>query len=534
DGVDGKSAFDIWKEVTNNPTATEQEYLAGLKGDKGADGVAGVTTAGKGIILSGEGTADKPYLISADPIEPWQVQGGVDKAEVNTQHIYQDGNVAIGKQQGVNGVTLDVQGSIRGGVRPDSEVVGANSFAVGEGTIASGTNSSAFGKNTLAASDNTFVIGNGSQVLKPGSFALGIQNVVNAQKSFALGAQSSIGDKSESSFALGIENKIVDGARLSYVLGRENTIRKVGGMALGANNEITGYYGLALGQSNIVDFHSYVLGEFNKSPSSENYIIGTNNTAEGSNSTIIGKRNTSLNHNSSILGQWNISGSFGETVLGIANAVTNGSVSDNQQNPKSTIFQLGIGRTKNVPSEGVVIDYRKNAITVLRDGFTGIGIDGVEESAKPTQMLDIGKGNVRVRDLVTSSGKITDKIVVADSEGVLKTVTSTMPKVFYMPPVMFDTVSIEPNTVLTRNLYDEYKAIFGGTFTGTTEASIMVKSNIQASIPTYNVDELDFFIPYYDPEIFEIISLSETGELKYKVKKVVPYGAFMTIVFVVK
>ncbi|MFM9402383.1 hypothetical protein ACKLNQ_10615, partial [Myroides odoratimimus] len=41
DGVDGKSAFDIWKEVTNNPTATEQEYLSGLKGDKGADGVDG-------------------------------------------------------------------------------------------------------------------------------------------------------------------------------------------------------------------------------------------------------------------------------------------------------------------------------------------------------------------------------------------------------------------------------------------------------------------------------------------------------------
>src|SRR5699024_2434546 len=63
-----------------------------------------------------------------------------------------------------------------------------------------------------------------------------------------------------------------------------------------------------------------------------------------------------------------------------------------------------------------------NAFTVLVEGRTGIGIDGEENDAKPTEMLDIGKGRVKIRDLPVTSGTNTQKIVVVDGDGVLRSI----------------------------------------------------------------------------------------------------------------
>lgn len=53
---------------------------------------------------------------------------------------------------------------------------------------------------------------------------------------------------------------------------------------------------------------------------------------------------------------------------------------------------------------------------------TGIG------TITPTERLDVGTGNVRVRNINTVSGNvITDNIVVADANGVLKTIPNNFP-----------------------------------------------------------------------------------------------------------
>src|SRR5690554_438752 len=109
-----------------------------------------------------------------------------------------------------------------------------------------------------------------------------------------------------------------------------------------------------------------------------------------------------------------IAPSNSETVISKWNAINTGNAIENDI-PTDGIFQIGVATADNA---------RRNAVTVLKNGNTGIGIAGTEAAAKPTERLDIGSGNVRVREINTVAGDAeTDKIVVADADGVLKTIT---------------------------------------------------------------------------------------------------------------
>ncbi|PWB23896.1 tail fiber domain-containing protein [Flavobacterium sp. HTF] len=98
DATNGKDAFEVWKQATNNTTATIEDYLAAIKGDpgltgpvgpqglkgttgavgamgpqgpagpQGLAGLGGKTTAGTNIIVTGTGTAADSYIISS-PIQ---------------------------------------------------------------------------------------------------------------------------------------------------------------------------------------------------------------------------------------------------------------------------------------------------------------------------------------------------------------------------------------------------------------------------------------------------------------------------------
>ena len=160
-----------------------------------------------------------------------------------------------------------------------------------------------------------------------------------------------------------------------------------------------------------------------------------------------------------------------------------------------------------------------------------------ENNAKYDAHLEINdNGAVRVNNINNFPGAKTDKIVVADATGVLKTTTAAMPKVFYMPPVMFNTAAI--GTGKTRNLYNEYVAMYGGTGTVVDMPNRSpLKKNDDAentTIPVFGVKELDFYVSYYDPEVFANVNVDNNGVLTYDVKKKAKYGSFMTIVFVVR
>ncbi|MGL5274666.1 hypothetical protein [Myroides sp.] len=282
--------------------------------------------------------------------------------------------------------------------------------------MAKGTNSVALGENTEANAINTFVFGNGTKVNKPGSFSFGLNNTIDALRTFVLGENSKINEAAIESFILGNNSEIAPSAYRSYALGWNNSIAQFNTVVFGTSNIAKGAISAVIGHGNKTDRDSYTMG-FKNVAGPYSSVIGFENVTHATDSHIVGSRNESLNTATLIFGYRSIAGNIGETVVGFGNAITTKEEAGGLH-PKSSVFQVGIGET-------VIGGYRRNGITILRDGFTGIGIDGVEEAAKPTQMLDIGKGNVRVRDLSKTAGQKTDKLVVADPDGVLKTIDAS-------------------------------------------------------------------------------------------------------------
>lgn len=159
----------------------------------------------------------------------------------------------------------------------------------------------------------------------------------------------------------------------------------------------------------------------------------------------------------------------------------------------------------------------------------------------PTEILDVN-GTMRVRDLPDERGLKynggTNKnygfspqyMVVADAGGVLGRENMPMKplKWFYMPPMNLPIDPADPSFsagVFTVNLYDEYRRQF------TTAQSIST-----TALKTFAANELDYYVLYYDVQVFQNVSISDAGVLKYAVKPnaVVTPEAFFTIVYRVR
>jgi hypothetical protein len=186
-----------------------------------------------------------PLNLSSLKIEPWQVEQTSFQATTNTQNIYQIGNVGIGTNDMLNGVTLDVRGAVRGGTG-NSGAVGTNSAAFGTNNTASGTNSSATGINNTVIGNISGAIGNNNIVNTSNSMAIGINNVLNAEKSFTVG-----------------EGNVLSGLFAS-AMGRENIVDGENAVAHGVNNQSLADYTYTLGVGNISGaMGSMVFGRYN-------------------------------------------------------------------------------------------------------------------------------------------------------------------------------------------------------------------------------------------------------------------------------
>lgn len=123
------------------------------------------------------------------------------------------------------------------------------------------------------------------------------------------------------------------------------------------------------------------------------------------------------------------------------------------------------------------------------------------------------------------TGAVSDNIMVVNpTTNVVKKVKAMMPKFFYMPSIVFD---ISVVGTFNRNLYNEYINQFG---------SPMVSSSGSAEgIPTLLASQLEYYITYYDTNIFENLVIDQNGLLTYRVKNSnASEKTFMNIVFVVK
>src|SRR5690554_4702412 len=209
------------------------------------------------------------------------------------------------------------------------------------------------------------------------------------------------------SLAVGMGNHV--GVR-GLVVGNDNTVTGVNSFAVGSENEVTGPNSIAMGAgSNATGTNSIAIGNYATASAANSVVLGgSNNTSSGLNAFSGGSSAVANGDNATAFGLNVTASSFAEIVLGKYNAITTGTVSSAVNT--DPLFQIGNGLNDTG---------RANALTILKNGNVGIA----NEAIAPTERVDVGSGNVRVRDINTVAGTTTDKIVVADTDGVLKTIT---------------------------------------------------------------------------------------------------------------
>ena len=134
-------------------------------------------------------------------------------------------------------------------------------------------------------------------------------------------------------------------------------------------------------------------------------------------------------------------------------------------------------------------------------------------------------------------------LVVLGDDNVLKAVKAAMPKFFYMPSVILPTAADQikeqqkgvidfSGDTFSVNLYGLYADQFG------MEASATKTANPTRTtkLPVLPSTELDYYITYFDSEVYLEVSISDAGVLTYKIspKADSTGSAYMNIVFAVK
>lgn len=235
-----------------------------------SDKTTNVTSVGYYYFDKTQGTAGR-WMKIANPTavtayqEPWVVQGSTTPATTNSQAISQNASVAIGKSTAYNSTNqtmLDVAGAVRGGIG-QSGIVGSNSAAFGNGTIASGTESFASGQNTTSSGSQSFSIGNGNVASGNGSFAGGYWSTSGAtasgNSSFAFGANGATA-AGDYSFAFGNSAKTVSSSANSLAFGSGAATFFNHGLAIGIGTISPVRSGIALGRFNRYTDQNFTTG----------------------------------------------------------------------------------------------------------------------------------------------------------------------------------------------------------------------------------------------------------------------------------
>jgi|GEM_PF-971683 len=275
---------------------------------------------------------------------PWDLENTALTATLNNQNIYQSGNVEIGDFSSAKPIAkLDVRGAVRGGTPHGDELsgsslIGLNSTALGLENKASGISSSAIGWRNVASGDRSQAIGNFS--------------IASGEYSFAAGPQSS---EASGYISTAIGSYAKASGYGSTAIGIQPEASNIYSVAIGLNAKASGTYAMALSTHTA--------------------------TASGGQSVAIGGGTTASGEFATAMGRMTTSSSLNETVMGTRNAIATGTA--DSPVPTDALFQVGNGVLDPFPTFN-------NALTILKNAHTAIGVNGVEDTAKPTELLDLG------------------------------------------------------------------------------------------------------------------------------------------------
>ncbi|PWS30560.1 hypothetical protein [Pedobacter paludis] len=498
------------KPTTITTSAINTLAIAGLQTGVGTENI--VVADANGIL--------KTIMPASIAIEPWQIQGTTNKANANTDNVYQMGTVSLGKDKAIDGVQLDVLGAVRVGVTQTGSVIGNNSISAGTYNEVSGNSSAAFGDSNTVSGISSAAFGASNTVTGIFGTSFGYQNEASAQETAAFGEKTIASAQGATSFG----QLTKASGFLSTVFGAYTEASGIAATAFGNGSKASSTNAVAFGNQSIAS--------------------GPNATAFGSISQATGDAAAAFGYDTRAIGT--ASASFGKFTRATGNSefaigsgsAFNTSVSPTGWNMSDALFQ--VGNYDNILGGPV-----SNAVTVLKDGKVGLGGRHV---VKPTENLDVMMGNARIRDINSNVSTVTtDRIVVADANGVLKTIATVTPtpQFFYAPSTVMPTVNTNLPANITYNsgtftvdLYAIYNYQYSmtGNIAGSTRSAI--KSPTSTTLPIKAVTELEYFITYFDNSVFDptSITLSDAGILTYKIlpAAVVSEKTFMNIVFKVK
>ncbi|SFN18428.1 hypothetical protein SAMN05421741_1023 [Paenimyroides ummariense] len=620
---------DLGAIVAANETNTELSIAAGALVYKNEQ----ANNANVNLISTDTGnniTAGTDGALFAAAVEPWNVQGTTDKATLNTQNIYQNGNVGIGDFTTRNPITnLDVRGAARIGQPNLDEVNGVST--IGQFSLAAGWDNTVSGVASAA-------FGSSSNVSGEKSFSFGHMNTVSAGNSTVISGYSNIISGVGASMTGGVNNEVASVASGAFgqnlVIGSGHNFS----FAFGSNNAITGVINNPIG-SNIPRFQ-IGNGSFGNNRNALT-IMEDARTAIGVSGTEVAAKPTELLD----LGGTATAGLGGVKIRNINSAAYTGNTATDKMvvadatgvlktvaipssiniynangtlTANRTVTMGGNNLTFTSPERDIIFDSNGRMANIAKPGFeadiflssgsgatynrfdlqsfsngqtnltasgagaqqlllgthatqvaapllfstsagggalgtekmriTGTGNVGIAANV-PTEKLDVGQGNVRIRDINSNAGTASDKIVVADVTGILKTVSSVTaaPQFFYAPSIVLPTnpanlsngVTYNAGTeTFTVNLHGIYSNQFGmaGNVAGATRTAI--KSPTASTLSVIPAASLEYFVTYFDNTVFDptTITLSDAGIMTYKVlpSSTVTEKTYMNIVFKVK
>jgi hypothetical protein len=334
---------------------------------------------------------DKLFLGVADTYDSTQLTGWY----FNREKLYMRGGLNRGNQW-----SPDSSGLLSFSYGDNVQAKGIGAFAAGTNTKATGDHSSvSIGWQTVATGKwGSVAIGDQAKATgNSGATALGSHTLASGLTSTALGDHSIA--SGFGSTALGFYAEATGNTSMAfgnYTEASGNTSTAFGNYTIASGNFSTasGYQTIASGDN------STTSGNYTKASGATSTAWGSNTIASGNYSTAWGFGTSAGGYHSTALGYYTKSKFFAGFAAGYYNDSTNADAPG--FDPLNRIFQIGNGTSDNL---------RSNAMTILQNGNTGIGV------LVPSEKLD-----------VTGNGKFTGSLTVANGKGLIRNIDGTQLK----------------------------------------------------------------------------------------------------------
>ncbi len=317
--------------------------------------------------------------------------GNADNARSNAMTVLQSGNVGIGTVLPVAKLHVNNGALLLDGTTGNTQVSGAGTrmmwipskAAFRAGAVAStewdnaniGSYSFAAGQNVIASGINSVSLGTTNTSSGGSSVTVGSNNTASGGNSIAIG-------------------NLCSATNSSYSFGSSASASNTAAMAIGVNVTASGNTSLAMGYfTNATGTVATTLGYATYASGTYSMATGYNTTASGSYAIANGGLTYATGDYSSADGLFNRSKSFAGFVAGCYNDSANAADPLNF-NTSNRLFQIGNGTADNA---------RSNAMTVLGNGNTGLGI------VAPDLNLVVNK-DIRLDGSNTNNGTISSSL----------------------------------------------------------------------------------------------------------------------------